>query len=68
MKILLVEDNENIVNGLEYAFSKNNYNLISKKSIKSTIEYLNDNKPELIILDISLPDGNGFYLYERVIK
>ena len=68
MKILLVEDNENIVNGLEYAFSKNNYNLISKMSIKSTIEYLNDNKPELIILDISLPDGNGFYLYERVIK
>ena len=68
MKKLLVEDNENIVNGLEYAFSKNNYNLISKKSINATIEYLNDNKPELIILDISLPDGNGFYLYERVIK
>jgi len=68
MEILLVEDNENIVSGLKYAFSKNNYNLISKMDIKSSIEYLNDNKPELIILDVSLPDGNGFDLYEGVIK
>ena len=68
MDILLVEDNENIVNGLKYAFSKNNYNLVSKMNIKTTIEYLNDNKPELIILDVSLPDGNGFDLYKSVIK
>lgn len=68
MDILLVEDNENIVNGLKYAFSKNNYNLVSKMNIKTTIEYLNDNNPELIILDVSLPDGNGFDLYKSVIK
>ena len=68
MAILLVEDNENIVSGLEYAFKKNNYNLVSKMDIKSAIEYLNDNKPELIILDVTLSDGNGFDLYERVIK
>ena len=68
MDILLVEDNENIVNGLEYAFSKNNYNLVSKMNIKSAIEYLDNSKPELIILDVSLPDGNGFDLYKSVIK
>ena len=58
MDILLVEDNENIISGLEYAFSKNNYNLVSKTNIKSAVEYLNVEKPELIILDVSLPDGN----------
>ena len=68
MDILLVEDNENIINGLEYAFSKNNYNLVSKTNIKSAVEYLNVEKPELIILDVSLPDGNGFDLYKSVIK
>lgn len=68
MDILLVEDNENIVNGLEYAFSKNNYNLVSKTNIKSAVEYLNVEKPELIILDVSLPDGNGFDLYKSAIK
>jgi len=68
MNILLVEDNENIVNGLEYTFSKNNYNLVSKMNIKSAIEYLDNSKPELIILDVSLPDGNGFDLYKSAIK
>ena len=68
MNILLVEDNENIISGLEYAFSKNNYNLVSKTNIKSAVEYLNVEKTELIILDVSLPDGNGFDLYKSAIK
>ena len=68
MDILLVEDNENIISGLEYAFSKNNYNLVSKTNIKSAVEYLNVEKPELIILDVSLPDGNGLDLYKSAIK
>jgi DNA-binding response OmpR family regulator len=68
MDILLVEDNENIISGLEYAFSKNNYNLVSKTNMKSAVEYLNVEKPELIILDVSLPDGNGFDLYKSAIK
>ena len=68
MDILLVEDHENIISGLEYAFSKNNYNLVSKTNIKSAVEYLNVEKPELIILDVSLPDGNGFDLYKSAIK
>ena len=68
MNILLVEDNEGIANGLVYAFNKNKYNLITKTNVKSAIEFLNENNPELIILDVSLPDGNGFDLYEKYIK
>ncbi len=68
MSILLVEDNESIINGLLYAFSKNNYNLTAKTTIKEAIQYLSNNNIELIILDVSLPDGNGFDLYESVIK
>lgn len=68
MEILLVEDNELIVKGLEYAFKTNNYNLISKPTIKETKEYLKTNKPNLIILDITLPDGDGLILYEENIK
>ena len=68
MDILLVEDHESIINGLKYTFNVNNYNLIAKTTIKESIEYLENNKPEIIILDVSLPDGNGFDLYEKVIK
>lgn len=68
MEILLVEDNELIANGLEYSFNKNNYKLISKTNIKDTIQYLDENIPDLIVLDVSLPDGNGFDLYESNIR
>ena len=69
MNILLVEDNQTIIKGLKYSFEKNNYNLIYKTNIKDARKLLMDNlKLDLIILDITLPDGNGFELFENNIK
>jgi DNA-binding response OmpR family regulator len=68
MNILLIEDNESIIKGLEYAFKQNNFNLVYKSDLKSTKEYLIKNKPNIIILDISLPDGNGYIFYKNNIK
>ena len=68
MKILLVEDNELLAKGLVYSLEQNKYNVIHTLNIKDTINYLIDEKPDLIILDISLPDGNGFDLYNREIS
>lgn len=69
MNILLIEDTESIIKGLTYSFEKNNYNLTIKTTIKDSKEYLlNNSKIDLIILDITLPDGNGFNLFENTIK
>lgn len=68
MKILLVEDNLNIRESLEYSFKVKNINLVSKSNIKDTLDYLENNKVDLIILDVTLPDGNGFDLYKNYIK
>ena len=67
MNILLVEDTESIIKGLSYSLSKN-YNFEYKMNIKDSIEYLKNNNPDLILLDITLPDGNGFDLFNDVIK
>ena len=68
MNILLVEDNLTIIKGLKYSFEKSDLNLTYKTSIKETIELLNNIKNfDLIILDITLPDGDGFELYENYI-
>ncbi|MBQ6282021.1 MAG: response regulator transcription factor [Bacilli bacterium] len=69
MSILLVEDTESIIKGLTYSFEKDNHNLTVKTTIKDSKEYLlNNSNIDLIILDITLPDGNGFNLFENTIK
>ena len=68
MEILLVEDNLVIVKGLEYSFKQENYNLNVATNLKQASEIIEDKKIELIILDISLPDGNGLDFYENTIK
>ncbi len=65
MNILLVEDNKSIIEGLDYAFIKNGYQLSAKTNIEELNDYLTSNTPDLIILDVSLPDGNGFDFYEN---
>ena len=68
MNLLLIEDNEIIIDGLVYSFSKNAYHVDYTKNIKQSIEYLNKKTPDLIILDVTLPDGDGFAFYNSVIK
>lgn len=68
MQVLLIEDNESIIEGLEYTISKNGYSFLSKKSVFEARELLRVCKPDIIILDVSFPDGDGFQLYESTIK
>ena len=68
LDILLVEDNKAISKGLEYSLSKNDYHCIVKHDVINATSFLRNNKVDLIILDISLPDGNGFDLYQSVIS
>ena len=68
MEMLLVEDNLTISKGLEYSFKQENYNLIVATNLKQAAKVIEDNKIDLIILDIALPDGNGLDFYENKIK
>ena len=68
MNILVVEDNEMIIKGLVFSFEKSDYKLEYKTSIIDTKNYLLNNKPDLIILDVTLPDGNGFDFYKMSLK
>ena len=68
MEILLVEDNEMVAKGLIYSLEQKGYQIIHKTNVKSTTQFLEKQKVDLVILDISLPDGNGFHLYQEIIK
>ncbi|ABS41182.1 response regulator transcription factor [Clostridium botulinum] len=58
--ILLVEDNMSLNRGIQFSLMKERYNVIATDSIKESQQKLNKEKVDLIILDINLPDGNGF--------
>jgi len=69
MNILLVEDNEMIIKGLVYAFKNSDYNLNYQTSILDAKNFLLNNKNiDLIVLDVTLPDGNGFEFFDNSLK
>lgn len=66
MKILLVEDNKSIAKGLIYSLEQNAYQIVHKQTVEETIKILKQESFDLIILDVTLPDGNGFELYKKI--
>ena len=64
MKLLLIEDDIDITNNLKLLLKENNYEFDNAYNITEGINKLSNNY-DLIILDISLPDGNGFSFYKN---
>lgn len=69
MDILLVEDSASIAESVIYSFKTSGDKIKWCKNVRETKAYLEEEvHPEVAILDIGLPDGNGFSLYEQFIK
>ncbi len=68
MKVLLIEDNEDIIEGLIYSFKKEGIDLIYTTRVAESLEILNTLQIDAIVLDISLHDGYGLDLFNDVIK
>ena len=65
-KILLAEDNEIIIKGLKYSLEQEGFEITPAKSVYDAKTKLESNKYNLIILDVMLPDGNGFELCKYI--
>ncbi|MBF9019015.1 MULTISPECIES: response regulator transcription factor [unclassified Oceanispirochaeta] len=69
MKVCIVDDHPSMVSGVQNIVSSipQSEILWTANSIKETVSKLNGSDiPEIIIMDISFPDGDGFYLAEIV--
>lgn len=65
-KILLLEDDLSLVNGLTFAFHKQGYELDVAQTIVGANTLWADGKYDLLVLDVSLPDGTGFEFCKKV--
>lgn len=66
MRILLVEDNEAIVMGLEYLLAQEGFQVATARDVAQAECFLKREEQDLVLLDIALPDGNGFNLCRKI--
>jgi two-component system OmpR family response regulator len=59
-KILIVEDDQNLLATLKYNLLKESYDVITAVDGAQAIEIARNEKPELIVLDVMLPKLSGF--------
>lgn len=64
VKVLIVEDNSIIRDGLEFYLTNEGFEVISCSNIEDTTSKIKD--IDLAVLDISLPDGSGFDLCREI--
>jgi DNA-binding response OmpR family regulator len=67
-KILLVDDEPNIIMSLEYTFKKNNFEVFIARDGQEALDILKNEQPDLIILDIMMPNVDGYATIESVKK
>ncbi len=64
--ILLVEDDLNLIEGLEYTLQKNGYQVDVARTVQEAFSLYEDHKYDLLVLDLTLPDGSGFDICKKV--
>ena len=68
-RILLLEDDVSLIDGLIYSLKKNGFDVEVARTVNQAIQHLTElSKYDLLILDVTLPDGTGFDVCERVRK
>lgn len=65
-KIFLLEDDLSLIRGLSFALKKQGFILQVAKTLKEAETLWENNTFDLLILDVSLPDGTGFAFCEKV--
>ncbi|HHT9158062.1 MAG TPA: response regulator, partial [Candidatus Tripitaka californicus] len=59
-KILIVDDDPDIVEAMRMPLEANHYQVVSASSAKEGLQKVLKERPDLVILDVMLPGKNGF--------
>ncbi len=65
-KILVVDDEDQILNLLTMRLKINNYEVVTAKDGYQCIQMAKEEKPDLILLDIKMPNGGGINAFETL--
>lgn len=65
-RILLLEDDKSLVDGLTYALHKQTFEVEVARTVTEALHLLGEKQFELLLLDVTLPDGTGFEVCEKI--
>ncbi|MGN8853039.1 response regulator [Anaerobiospirillum succiniciproducens] len=64
--ILIVEDEEHIATSLAGVLSDEGYNVFTAGTIKEGLVEAATRSPDLVVLDLALPDGDGLVILKEI--
>jgi DNA-binding response OmpR family regulator len=65
-KILIVDDDQDILKGLKIRLEANNYTAVFAADVDSTINRALEERPAVILLDLGLAEDNGFMVMDKL--
>ncbi len=67
-KILIAEDDESVLEVLRLILSRENYQILTAKNGREAIEIYRFAKPDVVLMDIELPEVDGVSATQRIIS
>ncbi len=65
-KIVLIEDDADLFALLKYNLEKEGYQVVGLQTGKGAVEFCRRERPDLLVLDIMLPDSDGLEICRRI--
>lgn len=65
-RLLLLEDDLSLIDGLSYSLKKHGFEIVVARTVSEVDSLWGDDTYDLLILDVSLPDGSGFDVCKKV--
>ncbi|MBS6025148.1 MAG: response regulator transcription factor [Paeniclostridium sordellii] len=66
INVLMIEDDSTIAFGVKYALEQEGFNIDICKDLESGRQNINDKEYNIILLDVMLPDGNGYEFCKEI--
>ncbi len=67
-KVLIVDDEPNILMSLEFLLKKSGYQVYIARDGSEALDIVNKEVPEMILLDIMMPDVDGYEVCQKIKK
>ncbi|HJC56604.1 MAG TPA: response regulator transcription factor [Candidatus Eisenbergiella intestinipullorum] len=65
-KILYVEDDPGLIDGLQYTLESSGYAVDNARTVREALALFQNGRYDLLLLDVTLPDGTGFDVCRKV--